>query len=129
MKRFASIGMFFLMLRMFSFSGWAQVPSTGAQLGGTVLDPSGAVVKGAILTLRSERTNLEQTTQSDGYGQYRFLLVPAGQYVLTVDASGFAKLTNTGITLTVGEVATLTVTLQVAAAQQEVVVTADAAMV
>src|SRR5258707_6523672 len=80
----------------------AQSPSTGAQLSGTILDPDGAAVPSATVTIRSEANAGERSAVSDAYGHYEFLLVPPGQYTLSVEAAGFAKLTNTGITLTVG---------------------------
>src|SRR5947209_17245334 len=110
-------------------SALAQSPSTGAQLSGTILDPNGAVVPGATVTLRSDTTGVEQSTTADASGQYAFLLVPAGQYTLTVAAAGFSKLTNTGVTLTVGQLAKLPLTLQLATVTAEVSVTSDAQLV
>ena len=72
----------------------AQSPSTGAQLSGAILDPTGALVPGAIVTLRSDATGIEQSVTSDAYGHYQFLLVPAGRYSLSVKAAGFSKLTD-----------------------------------
>src|SRR2546427_7969004 len=72
-----------------------QSPSTGAQLSGTILDPNGAVVPGATVTLRSDTTGVEQSTTTDASGQYAFLLVPAGQYPLTLDGHGLRTLTDT----------------------------------
>src|SRR5882672_2167404 len=86
-----------LLLVLIALSARAQSPSTGAQLSGTIMDPNGAVVQGANVILRSNTTGTEQSTTTDGGGQYRFLLVPAGQYSLSVAAPGFARLTNTGI--------------------------------
>src|SRR5213083_3113965 len=106
-----------------------QSPSTGAQLSGTILDPNGAVVPGATVTLRSDTTGVEQSTTADASGQYAFLLVPAGQYTLTVEAAGFSKLTDTGVTLTVGQLAKLPLTLQLATVTAEVSVTSDAQLV
>jgi len=107
----------------------AQSPSTGAKLSGTVLDPNGAVVPGASVTLHSETTGIEQSATSDASGRYQFLLVPAGQYTLSVQAPGFGKLTNTGIILTVGQVANLPVALQLAGVSAEITVTGDAQLV
>ncbi|PYS20165.1 MAG: hypothetical protein DMG11_30390 [Acidobacteria bacterium] len=118
-----------LLLVLVALPARAQSPSTGAQLSGTVMDPNGAVVQGARVILRSNTTGLEQSATTDASGQYRFLLVPAGQYSLSVDASGFGKLTNTGVTLTVGQVANLPITLQVAGVTTEVTVTSDAELV
>ena len=107
----------------------AQTSSTGAQLSGTIVDPSGALVRGATVVLRSEATALERSTTSDDNGHYRFLLIPAGRYDLTVEAPGFGRLSNAGLVLTVGQSANLTVTLQVAATATGVTVTADPAIV
>src|SRR5437016_6143859 len=130
MKLFSHITI--LLLTIF-FSGTlpllAQAPSTGAQLSGTILDPNGAVVPGATVTLHSETTGIDRSAISDGSGQYQFLLVPPGQYTLSVQAAGFGKLTNTGIILTVGQVANLPVTLQVAGVSAEITVTGDAQLV
>src|SRR3989442_7099642 len=71
-----------------------QSPSTGAQLSGTILDPNGAVVPGATVTLRSDTTGVEQSTTTDASGQYAFLLVPAGPYNPTLAAAGFSQLTD-----------------------------------
>src|SRR5437016_9638372 len=106
-----------------------QSPSTGAQLSGTILDPNSAVVPGATVTLRSDTTGVEQSTAAVGSGQSAFLLVPAGQYTLTVAAAGFSKLTNTGVTLTVGQLAKLPLMLQLATVTAEVSVTSDAQLV
>src|SRR5437660_1667128 len=129
MKLFSYITISLLTIFFLGTLALAQAPSTGAQLSGTILDPNGAVVPGATVTLRSETTGIEQSAISDGSGQYKFLLVPAGRYTLSVDAAGFSKLTNTGIILTVGQVANLPVALQLAAVTAEVTVTGDAQLV
>src|ERR1051326_6299566 len=96
-----------------------QSPSTGAQLSGTILDPGGAAVPQVTVTLLSKTSAVEQSTISDVSGQYRFLLVPAGQYTLSIEAPGFSKLTDSDIVLTVGQVANFPVTLQLAGLTQE----------
>jgi Carboxypeptidase regulatory-like domain/TonB dependent receptor len=108
---------------------FAQSPSTGAQLSGTVTDPNGAVIRDAVVTLRGTANGSEQTTKTNAAGEYRFLLVPAGQYTLTVEAPGFGKLVNTGVVLTVGQAANLPIALQLSTAKQEVTVSAEAELV
>jgi hypothetical protein len=107
----------------------AQSPSTGAQLSGTVTDPNGAVIRDATVTLFGTANGFEQSTKTNTAGEYRFLLVPAGQYTLTVEAAGFGKLVNTGVILTVGQAANLPLALQLATAKQEVTVSAEAELV
>ena len=118
-----------LLLVSGALTAWAQTPSTGAQLSGAITDPSGAIVRGATVTLHSNATGLGQTTTTDASGQYRFLLVPAGEYSLSVEAPGFSKLTNTGVILTVGQAAGLSIALQVAAAKEEITIKSDTGLV
>ncbi len=94
-----------------------------------ILDPNGAVVAGATVMLRSDTAGIEQTVVSDASGQYRFLLVPAGQYTLSVQAAGFGRFIDKGISLTVGQIANLPITLQLTTATSEVSVTTDASIV
>jgi len=118
-----------LAISLGALSAQAQTPSTGAQLSGIVTDPNSAVVRGATITLRSETTGLERSTTSDANGEYRFLLVPAGTYSLSAEASGFSKLISPGVVLTVGQVGNLPVMLQVAPARAEITVRTEAGMV
>lgn len=60
----------------------------GGTLRGTVTDPSGAVVAGAIVTLRS-RSGASQTTTADSNGNYFFSGAPAGMADLTIQSPGF----------------------------------------
>ena len=57
---------------------------------GVLKDPSGAVIAGARVELRSTDTNFHQTRISDHLGHFSFISVPAGAYELTITASGFA---------------------------------------
>jgi hypothetical protein len=127
MKLFSYLGTTLLILT--TLPALAQSPSTGAQLSGSILDPKGAVVPGATVTLRSDTVGNEQAVVSDGSGQYRFLLVPAGQYTLSVQAAGFSRFTDKGISLTVGQIANLPITLQLTTVTAEVSVTTDASIV
>ena len=48
-------------------------------LTGTVTDPSGAVVSGATVTLKSDATGATRTTTTGSNGTYRFSLLQSGQ--------------------------------------------------
>jgi outer membrane receptor protein involved in Fe transport len=106
---------------------WASptFAQAGAQLNGTVRDASGAVVARASVTLREMDTNRSYNSLTSDSGLYVLANVPPGRYELTAEATGFAKSTQTGIVLTVGQMATLDVTLQVAAGAEKVVVTTE----
>jgi hypothetical protein len=99
---------------------------TTASLGGTVHDPVGAVVPEAEVTAENEGTGLSRTATTRSDGTFLFPALPVGQYKLTVKKSGFETYMQTGIILTVNEVATQTVTLKVGTVTQTVTVSANA---
>ncbi|HJZ52608.1 MAG TPA: TonB-dependent receptor [Candidatus Acidoferrales bacterium] len=104
-------------------SAFSQI--TVAQLNGSVRDESGAAVKSATLTLRETSTNASYATTSNDSGFYVIPNLPPGQYELTVTFTGFATLIDKGIVLTVGQTATVDVTLKVATQSEQVTVTTE----
>jgi hypothetical protein len=62
---------------------------SGNTLQGVVRDPTGAVVPGALIALRSDRTGESQTVRTDGAGNYTFLNVPNGPVYISGSANGF----------------------------------------
>jgi hypothetical protein len=107
----------------------AQIGTAAAQLNGTVTDESGGTVAKASISLRESDKNLSYTTASTDSGFYVFPNVPPGRYELKVSFTGFAAYTQTGIVLTVGQTATINVTLHVAAKGEQIVVTSEAPVI
>src|SRR5262249_5025679 len=104
---------------------FAQATISFAQLNGTVLDTSGRAVVGASVGLRDLGTNRSYSAVSNTSGFYVVPNLPPGQYELTVQNAGFAKYVQTGIGLTVGQTATVDVTLKVASTSEVVTVTTE----
>jgi hypothetical protein len=69
-----------------------QPANNGAQpagsISGTVIDPTGAVIAGAQVTLSVNGQPI-QKTKSGNQGEFSFSNVPAGPFQLTIDATGF----------------------------------------
>ncbi len=107
----------------------AQGALSFAQLNGTVVDVGGRVVVNAQVTVRDLDTNqsFQATTNTTGF--FAVPNLPPGKYELTITASGFAKYQQTGITLTVGQVATISPTLKVATTSEVVTVTTEAPLI
>ncbi len=101
----------------------ARAEEPKASLSGHVLDPSGAVVEGALVRLRLEGTALEKATQSNAAGAYSFEGLLAGEYRLSVSAQGFVLEQQT-VALAAGQNRQLDLTLQVQPLAQQVVVSA-----
>ena len=102
---------------------------TTASLSGTVLDPSGAAVPAATMTVQNSETSFTRTTKSGNGGDYLFPVLPVGEYTLTVVKPGFHTYAQKGIVLTVNRSATQMVTLKPGKETQEAPFTADASLV
>src|SRR5262245_7261968 len=83
-----------------------------SSLNGTVMDPSGAVLPNASLTLLNVETGAQRQTVSDSQGHYNIPQLPPGSYKLTATAPGFADLTVNKVELRVNEPATLALTFE-----------------
>src|SRR6478672_7279271 len=66
---------------------------------GTVADPSQAAVAGAGVTLRNVNTGIESNRETDASGHYLFDLVQPGSYTVTMQAPGFQKFVQEGVTV------------------------------
>jgi hypothetical protein len=81
-------------LLSFSVSLWAA--ATGS-LSGTLKDPSGAVVRGATITLVNIALRSEYRAISNEQGFYTLPALPVGHYELTIEASGFRPEVRTNL--------------------------------
>ncbi len=95
-----------------------------AALTGSVLDPSGHYVSGAVVTLVESTTGLTKTVVSGSSGQYGFPELPAGTYHLKVSYPNFAPYSQ-DVALPGNEARNLDVTLQLPAKKESITVTAQ----
>src|SRR5207249_118211 len=102
-----------IVLMLLANSAFAQAVIAVAQLNGTVRDTSGSVVANASVSLRNLDTNRAYTSSSDASGYYIVPNLPPGPYELNVTYAGFEPYTQSGIQLSVGQTATLEMTLAV----------------
>jgi hypothetical protein len=68
-----------------------------ATVTGSVTDTQGAVVRSAQVALQNAETNATRTTASDASGAFAFTAVPGGQYIVKINAVGFAPWRIKGI--------------------------------
>ena len=98
-----------------------------ATVSGRVADPTDAVVPGAEIVARQTNTNLISSATTDQDGRFRFPYLRPGPYELSVRVPGFTTITRS-VTLTIGMVLDLPISLTVAAVQTDVNVTGDHAV-
>jgi len=110
------------------------VPGVSPQIGttslhGTVLDKSRGVVGDAKVTLVNSARGLERDATTPPNGEFEFLALPPGTYVLTVEKDGFNKYEQSNLQLLVNLPTTVNVVLQVGSISTRVEVSAQAEIV
>ncbi len=96
-----------------------QTPGT---INGTVVDRSGAALVGATVKLTRGDQSLAPDTLTGDDGEFSFLKIPPGPFLVTISANGFTTKTYSG-TLEAGDVVMVpAVTLEIAEALMKVTV-------
>ncbi len=119
----------FLLIFVFvSVSAVSAQTATG-EVNGTVADPNGAAVPGALVKLIDQATKgeIEATTNQSGY--FTFVNVKPASYVLTVEVKGFKKSLTGKFTLGVSETVTQNVSLSLGEMSEVVEVSAGSELV
>lgn len=91
---------------------------------GNVVDPSGAAIPGAEVTVINKATNYTQTAVTTETGGYSILNVPRGTYTVKVSLSGFKEYVDEEVVVTLGDVTRKNVTLEVGEITEAVTVSA-----
>jgi Carboxypeptidase regulatory-like domain/TonB dependent receptor len=118
---------FFVLL--FSAAAFAQGGVATGDLHVTVRDARGNNIADATVTVRDTAKGVERTATSDGQGGYSARLLPPATYAVAVDAKGFQGILSTGVSVTVGGLVELPITLAVATGKEVVEVSSQADLV
>ena len=110
-------------LCFFNPMGWTQ---SMAELGGTVTDSTASVIPDVAVTVAHLDTGVERTTTSNELGYFVVPFLQPGDYSVTLRKEGFRPITQTGITLHIGEPARINFSMDIGAVTEEVTVTAAA---
>lgn len=111
-----------LIFFLFTVPVSAQVFDT-ATITGLVTDPSGAVVPHATVTITNVGTSIQRILQTDNGGNFVASALPFGNYVVSATAISFGKATSQTIVLNVGATVQVNLTLTLAGASENIVVT------
>ncbi len=118
---------FLLLLAIAGGNAFAQ--SSYGRITGRITDPSDALVAGAEITITHAETNASVKTTSNSAGIFELLNVLPGEYRMAVEMQGFKKHERGPISVSVGDVLTVDVKLEVGPALSVVTVTADAPLI
>jgi len=122
--KFINLSLMFLVLCCANVLCLAQ--SDRGSVSGIVTDQSGSGIGGAKVTITNTAMGTQNSTVTTDAGNYTIPQLAAGQYSLTIVAPGFAGLIRNGITVSVGQTASLDLQLGVGQASTTVTVTEDA---
>jgi hypothetical protein len=90
---------------------------------GTVSDPAGAVIAGAMIEAKNQATGAVYQAATSSTGNYTVAQLPAGSYDLTVTAMGFKQFIRQGLVVEVAGILRVDAAMQVGAATESVTVT------
>lgn len=103
---------------------------TGGTFTGTVTDPSDSVVPSAAATLIRLDSGNTRVTRTNSAGYFTFSFVPAGEYTLVIDATGFQLWKRSGIVISPGDKRDAgSVVLQIVGRPQSVTVSAQSDLI
>jgi hypothetical protein len=91
---------------------------------GTVLDNSRAAVAGAKVRLVNPAQGLEREATTPASGEFEFIALPPGTYVVTVEKEGFKKYEQKNLQLLVNVANSVNVVLQIGSVSMQVEVSA-----
>ncbi len=106
---------------------WGQ--ENRASLGGRVIDPQGAVVPGASVTVTAEETRVKQQTSTNAAGEWKMPFLNPGPYSIVVAAPGFKTAERMGITLQTADIKQIDINLELGASAERIVVVAEAPLI
>jgi len=113
-----------------SSPAWLQAQGeTTSAIAGTVADPSGAAVAGAMVTVVSPETGWKRNAKTDDGGRFNFPQLKPGLYSVKVETAGFEPQVNNSVVSALGQKQTVNFTLKLAAARGEVTVIGEAPLV
>src|SRR5437588_8854135 len=120
------VRLFVISLALAALQLAAHAQTDTGRVAGTVHDPDNAVVAGATVVVRNERTGEERSATTDAGGIYQVPALHASTYSVTVTAKNFAANTITGVQVNVGQEQKLDLTLNAQGLSENVTVVSGA---
>lgn len=111
----------------FSLAAWGQA-ITG-RIVGTVQDSTGAVVRGARVSITNKATGIQTSVTTNSQGEYVATLLPPGKYRMEVEVSGFKKAVSAENVVNVDQATRVDFQLEVGSENATVEVKATAPLV
>src|SRR5262245_45649219 len=106
----------------------ANAQATSGSISGVVTDERQGAIANATVTARNVGTSESRVTTVDGEARYRFSNLQVGNYEITVQANGFAKLVRSGVELLLNQEAVVNAVLKASALEEVITVAENASL-
>jgi hypothetical protein len=124
MQKLMRVGIVLLFGLLSASPMWSQ--EVTASIVGTVVDPSGAPIKGATIIVHDTERGTQWNAESGATGSFSILRLPVGNYTAVATATGFDKLTYPPFTLQLNQTARLNFEMKLGTVSQTVEVSGAA---
>lgn len=118
-----------ILVALFACLSFPVAAQTTGSILGEIKDEKGSSIAKATVTLRNVQTNISRIVTANDEGTYRFNNVPVGNYEVTVEATGFGKYVQSGITLALNQNAVVDASLKPGGVEAVVNVVENAAVI
>jgi hypothetical protein len=112
-----------------ALAGVAVAQESTSELRGRALDPQGAAISGATLTITNQATGVYRQSVTGNDGTYFVTALTPGVYTLVAESPGFKKYSRSDIRLDLGRTTTLDLPLEVGGLTETVTITAATPLV
>ena len=125
MRSSMRVGIVLLLAGMFValLPAWSQ--DVTAAIVGTVLDPTGAPVKGAAIVVRDTERGVVWNAETNDSGTFNLQRIPVGTYTAEASSAGFEKTSYPPFTLVLNQTARLNFQMKVGKISETVEVTGE----
>jgi len=123
------VSLFVLMVVALTAAAFGQSTAINGTIRGRVIDPSGAAVPQATVTVTNSATGFTRSGSSSDEGYYVLPNLPLGSYVVAVTKQGFAGQKHSNVVLEAGKDAVIDAQLSVGQVETSIEVTGGAPVV
>jgi hypothetical protein len=102
-----------------------KAPAATASMRGHIVDPSGALIPGATITVTTPDGAVVKSATADASGVYAVIGLAPGSYIVQSNVDGFAPFASQAIQISAGQVKRVDISMALEVEQQSVTVTDD----
>src|SRR5206468_3036265 len=96
---------------------------------GSVVDPAGAAIAGALVSITSAENGMKRSARTDYAGRFSFPQLKPGPYLVKAEAENFESQQNSSVLAGLGQKQTADFTLKIASSGQSLTVTEETALI